>query len=229
MPSKVLLINPSYSASYGGSKTSIVNPVAPTLGLATIEQAKKAVELARKSGIETIGYFLVGLSADTEESMNDTVEFARKLPLDMMKSGVAIAFPGTKMFNNYVDKGLVRSFDWDEYMIFSDKDLFSHEKLSFKTIQDYMTKFFRRCILFNPRFILRRLIRGIKTGEFFWDVYYAIKFYTLPATASLITSEYYSREKLPTYDFDKKPPKPAKYQTVRKTNIKVQNKPEIRV
>ena len=36
MPSKVLLINPSYSASYGGSKTSIVNPVAPTLGLATI-------------------------------------------------------------------------------------------------------------------------------------------------------------------------------------------------
>ena len=198
-------------------------------GRATIKQAKKAVELARKSGIETIGYFLVGLSADTEESMNDTVEFARKLPLDMMKSGVAIAFPGTKMFNNYVDKGLIRSFDWDEYMIFSDKDLFSHEKLSFKTIQDYMTKFFRRCILFNPRFILRRLIRGIKTGEFFWDVYYAIKFYTLPATASLITSEYYSREKWPTYDFDKKPPKPAKYQTVRKTNIKAQNKSEIRV
>ena len=36
MPSKVLLINPSYSASYGGSKASIVNPVAPTLGLSTI-------------------------------------------------------------------------------------------------------------------------------------------------------------------------------------------------
>ena len=92
-----------------------------------------------------------------------------------------------------------------------------------------MTKFFRRCILFNPRFILRRLIRGIKTGEFFWDVYYAIKFYTLPATASLIVSEYYSREKWPTYDFTKKPPKPAKYQTVRKTNIKAENNPEIRV
>ena len=36
MPNKVLLINPSYSASYGGAKVSIVNPVAPTLGLATI-------------------------------------------------------------------------------------------------------------------------------------------------------------------------------------------------
>ena len=36
MPNKVLLINPSYSASYGGTKASVVNPVCPTLGLATI-------------------------------------------------------------------------------------------------------------------------------------------------------------------------------------------------
>ena len=198
-------------------------------GKATVQQAKKAVEMARKTGIETIGYFLVGLSADTEESMNDTIEFARKLPLDMMKSGVAIAFPGTKMFNNYVDKGLIRSFDWDEYMIFSDKDLFAHEKLNFKTIQSYMTKFFRRCILFNPRFIFRRLIRGIRTGEFFWDVYYAVKFYSLPATASLVKSEYYSKERWPIYNFHKKPPKPANYQIVRKTNPRAESREEAHI
>jgi len=34
--SKVLLINPSYSGSYGSAKASITNPVFPTLGLATI-------------------------------------------------------------------------------------------------------------------------------------------------------------------------------------------------
>ena len=33
---KALLINPSYSPSYAGTKASIVNPVYPTLGLATI-------------------------------------------------------------------------------------------------------------------------------------------------------------------------------------------------
>ncbi|HIB43978.1 MAG TPA: hypothetical protein EYO37_08465 [Nitrospina sp.] len=33
---KVLLINPSYQPSYGGTKASIVNPFFPTLGLATI-------------------------------------------------------------------------------------------------------------------------------------------------------------------------------------------------
>ena len=34
--SKALLINPSYSPSYGGTKVSVVNPIYPTLGLATI-------------------------------------------------------------------------------------------------------------------------------------------------------------------------------------------------
>ena len=161
--------------------------------------------------------------------MNDTIEFARTLPMDMMKCGVAIAFPGTKMFNNYVDKGLVRSFDWDEYMIFTAQDLFAHENLSFATIQQYMQKFFRRCILFNPRFIIRRFIRGIRTGEFFWDAYYALKFYLLPATGNLIKSVYYSKERWPHYDFQKKPPKPADYQIVRKTNIKAENKTEVRI
>ena len=43
---KVLLINPSYSSSYGGVKASIVNPIMPTLGLATI--AATAIEKNHK-------------------------------------------------------------------------------------------------------------------------------------------------------------------------------------
>tara|TARA_Y100000310_G_scaffold343627_1_gene452164 strand:- start:3050 stop:4612 length:1563 start_codon:yes stop_codon:yes gene_type:complete len=198
-------------------------------GRATIEQARKAVQMARKTGIETIGFFLVGLSADTKETMNDTIEFARTLPMDLMKCGVAIAFPGTKMFNNYVDKGLIRSFDWDEYMIFTAQDLFAHENLSYSIIQQYMKKFFYRCILFNPSFIIRRLFRGIRTGEFFWDVYYALKFYLLPATGNLIKSVYYSKERWPIYDFKKHPPKPANYQIVRKTYYKENEKIESQI
>ena len=44
--SKILLINPSYDPSYGGTKAAIVNPVAPTLGLATI--AATALEKGNK-------------------------------------------------------------------------------------------------------------------------------------------------------------------------------------
>ena len=77
-------------------------------GRATIDQAGKAVQMARSAGMDTAGYFMVGLSVDNEDSMKDTIEFARTIPLDMMKCSIAIAFPGTKMFNNYVEKD---SFD----------------------------------------------------------------------------------------------------------------------
>ena len=36
---KILLINPSYQPSYGGAKAGIVNPIHPTLGLATTAAA----------------------------------------------------------------------------------------------------------------------------------------------------------------------------------------------
>ena len=47
---KALLINPSYSPSYAGTKVSIVNPVYPTLGLATIA----ATALQRKHEVEIL-------------------------------------------------------------------------------------------------------------------------------------------------------------------------------
>ena len=193
-------------------------------GRATVEQAKKAVKMARDAGIDSNGYFMVGLSADTEKTMQETIEFARTIPVDMIKASICIAFPGTKMFNDYINKGLVRSFDWDEYMIYTAKDLFAHENLSFEVIQHYMKKFFYRCILFNPSFIIRRIIRGIRTGEFFWDAYYATKFYLLPTTGNKSTSIYYAKERWPKYDFKNYPPKPAYYQIARKSQPQVEKK-----
>ena len=49
---QVLLINPSYSPSYGGTKVSVVNPIYPTLGLATI--AATALERGHKVQIRTL-------------------------------------------------------------------------------------------------------------------------------------------------------------------------------
>ena len=195
-------------------------------GRATIDQAGKAVQMARSAGMDTAGYFMVGLSVDNEDSMKDTIEFARTIPLDMMKCSIAIAFPGTKMFNNYVEKGLIRSFDWDEYMMYTTQDLFAHETLTYETIQKYIRKFYRHCILFNPSFIIRRIFRGIRTGEFFWDAYYAVKFYVMPTTGEKTKSKYFAPNRWPKFDFKILPPKPAQYQVVRKSTTNASKKQE---
>ena len=119
---------------------------------------------------------MIGLSCDTEKTMDETISFARQLPLDMLKFSVTIAFPGTEMFNNYVKKSLIRSYNWDDYHIYSDAQLFSHDNLSFDVIQRYMKKAYQKAIILNPKFIYRRILRGLKTHEFVLDVYYFFRF-----------------------------------------------------
>lgn len=182
-------------------------------GRASLEQGKTAARKARKAGIDVMGFFLLGLSPDTEETMRETIEFARSLELDLLKFGITIGFPGTRMFNEYVQSGLVRTYDWDEYYIYTEKPLFTHRHLDYATVLKYMQIAYRRAILTNPGFILRRAVRGVRTGEFFWDAYYALSFFFLPASnKSAPGNAYYAQDRWPRYDFTARPPKLVEYQ-----------------
>lgn len=185
-------------------------------GRATIQQGRTAVEMARNAGIDTSGFFLLGLSPDTEETMRDTIEFARRLPLDMLKFGITIAFPGTPMFSDYAAKGLVRSFDWDDYHIYTERPLFNHPTLSYDTVLSCVSRAYREAILLNPAYIARRLRRGMRTGEFFWDAYYFLKFVSMPATNRGHSIQYYASHRWPMCDFQKRSLRPVDYQVVKK-------------
>ncbi len=185
-------------------------------GKATIEQGKFAVEKARNAGIDTNGFFLLGLSPDNEETMMETIEYARTLPLDMLKFGVAIGFPGTPMFADYASKGLVRSFNWDDYFIYTDEPLFAHKHLTYETIRRFMDIAYKKAILFNPEFIARRLLRGIRTGEFFWDFYYGLKFAVMPSIGAKSTATYYAQDRWPIHDYAMNPPSAPFFQIVRR-------------
>ena len=192
-------------------------------GRASVEQGKRAVKLARKAGIDASGYFMLGLSPDTEDTMKETIEFARRLPLDMLKFGTTIAFPGTPMFKEYLAKGLIRSFEWDDYHIYTGRPLFSHPRISDETIAKYMNLAYRITIITNPSYIVRRLWRGVRTGEFFWDCYYFVRFIFMPTQAKAVPANYYARERWPKCDFLQSPPKPLEYQQVRYETVPVLN------
>lgn len=197
-------------------------------GKATIEQGKSAIKKANKSGMDTFASFLLGLSCDTEETMKDTIKFARSLPFHYGKFGIAIAFPGTPMFSDYAKKGLIKSYDWDEYFVYTDKQLFSHEHLSYETIQSYMDISYRKVISTNPGFIFRRLFSGIKAiftssfkKELFLDLLYGFKFLTNPSMCAKGEVEYFAKDKWPQHDFTTIPLEEASYQTAGKTELAV--------
>ena len=121
-------------------------------GKATLEQGAKAIETARNAGLETSGSFMVGLSPDDEDSVNDTIEFARSLPLDLMKFALTVPFPGTAMFNEAAAEGRITSFDWDRYYVYGGEPIYVHDKLPHEKQVELMDTAWRRGILFNPGF-----------------------------------------------------------------------------
>jgi len=72
------------------------------------EQARRALTWAKKAGINNWGYFIIGLPTETEESIRQTIDFAKKLPLDIALFHVAAPYPGTPFFFEVVSEGWFR-------------------------------------------------------------------------------------------------------------------------
>ena len=144
----------------------------------TMDKVRQAVKIIKKVGIECLGFFLVGLPGDTEETMQETINFAKELDLDLAKVGILMPLPGTPVFADWDAKGLIVSKDWSKYIFHADESpVYRHPNLSYNTIRRYYDKFYRELYL-SPRFIWKRFWRGLRTGDIFWDAYYFLK--TLP-------------------------------------------------
>ena len=59
------------------------------------EQALRALEWAHKAGINNWGYFIIGLPGETEQTIQETIAYAKSLPLDIALFHIAAPYPGT--------------------------------------------------------------------------------------------------------------------------------------
>ncbi len=67
------------------------------------DKAERALRWAKQAGIKNWGYFIIGLPGETEETIRETIDFAKKLPLDIALFHVAAPYPGTPFFFEVVE------------------------------------------------------------------------------------------------------------------------------
>jgi len=72
------------------------------------EKAERALIWAKKAGIMNWGYFIIGLPGETAETIRQTIDFSKKLPLDIALFHVAAPYPGTPFFFEVVKEGWFR-------------------------------------------------------------------------------------------------------------------------
>ena len=79
------------------------------------EQAEEALRWAKAAGIKNWGYFIIGLPGETEETIRQTIDFAKGLPLDLALFHIAAPHPGTPFFFEVVENGWFRpGTRWEE-------------------------------------------------------------------------------------------------------------------
>ena len=72
------------------------------------DKAERALRWAKAAGIKNWGYFIIGLPGETQQTIRQTIDFAKKLPLDIALFHVAAPYPGTPFFFEVVENGWFR-------------------------------------------------------------------------------------------------------------------------
>ncbi len=76
----------------------------------TAERARQSLRYAKDAGIRNLGYFIIGLPGETRETIQETIDFSKQLPLDLAIFHIAAPYPGTPFFfqvmeNNWFKPG----------------------------------------------------------------------------------------------------------------------------
>jgi len=118
----------------------------------TLDQVRYAVQLSKKMGFLVGGNFIIGAPIETKKHIQDTITFAKSLPLDTVIFN-HFAYPwGAPIWRQAVEQGKINP---DEFLVLSDAKR-GLAQFDSKTIDDYCMRAYRN-FFFNPRYWFREL------------------------------------------------------------------------
>ncbi len=142
----------------------------------TLDLVRSSVKMAKAIGLEVFGFFIFGFEDDSPETMMDTINFAKSLPLDLAKASIMIPFPGAPLYYRYKSQNLL--YPPGDYRNFNayipPRLIYKHPRLDWSVVEKYQEKFYRS-FYFNPIYIVRRLRQSIKNGTIFNDIKAALQ------------------------------------------------------
>ncbi len=123
----------------------------------TVEQAIKAFQLCKEEKIETGISLMLGIPGETVKDMETTFKFAKKLDPDWHQFNVFIAYPGCKLYEEVLEKGLYDRIE--DFLAYVKTEDFNYGKL-IEIQRQFHTNFNK-----SPKRILKKIRR-----DGFWKV-----------------------------------------------------------
>ncbi|MBU0599910.1 MAG: B12-binding domain-containing radical SAM protein [Candidatus Omnitrophica bacterium] len=126
----------------------------------TLDQARNAIKVTKRAGIESSTSFLIGIPGQTIGEMNATIRFAKELSPDLANFYILKAYPGTKIYDEAKINGKLQNKHWDKYFMQGPPVVeigISDEEIMRLLKKAYYSFYFR------PRYIWQRIKRILKS------------------------------------------------------------------
>jgi len=101
----------------------------------TPEQVEQTLRWSKAAGIRNYGYFILGLPGETEATIDQTIAFSKKLPLDFALFHIAVPYPGTPLWYEALDHGWLRVNRWEDFDMYNSSVL-EYPNLSAAQLQE---------------------------------------------------------------------------------------------
>lgn len=130
----------------------------------TVERMKQAVVDCKKAGLEVCGYFVLGLPGESNETVEQTVKFAKSLDLDLVTFNITAPHPGTPFYNYLDEKGYLMTKDWSKYDT-NGLPVYGYPSMSDEEIYSSALRAYRKFYM-RPKYFWKRFKRIDSFVEF---------------------------------------------------------------
>lgn len=120
----------------------------------TLKQAEDAVKAAKDVGLDVMGSFVIGYPGEKPAEIDQTIDFAIKLDPDYSQFSIITPFPGTPLYYELKEKGLLGSTDWSKYTVLESVINYDKLGLSDKLVERKMAKAYLKFYV-RPRYLIK--------------------------------------------------------------------------
>jgi radical SAM superfamily enzyme YgiQ (UPF0313 family) len=120
-----------------------------------LEKVRRAVKWCKQVGIETRGLFMFGNLGEDEQTMKDTIEFAKSIDISTASFHITTPFPNTEYWHIIKEEGKIYPKNYRDYIAYG-KVIFKHGELTEDMLVRIQKQAYRE-FYFRPKIFLNAL------------------------------------------------------------------------
>lgn len=132
----------------------------------TVDMSKEFMKNAKEIGILVNGCFIIGLFGDTEETIQDTIDYAIELSPDTAQFYPLMVYPGTEDYERACEMNLLRTNDFNKWLTPEGHYIttIEQENLEAEKIREWQQIAYKQYHM-RPRYVLYKLLQSIRDKD----------------------------------------------------------------